>query len=76
MISTSDWKIQIFKEKMLYNFLYSSMTITPNWTGSRLLENRHLELSKHIRFEEDEAWKGLQTVLQRSDQKSKKYKIG
>ena len=40
----------------------------------RPLETRHLELSVHIKFEENKARKFLQTALQRLGQKSEKTK--
>ena len=39
-----------------------------------LLKTRHLEIYVHIKFEENGAWKGLQTVVQILGQKLKKKK--
>ena len=49
-----------------------STTIAPNLARSGLFEIRHSELSKHIKFEEKGAQKGLQTAERRADQKLKK----
>ena len=66
MISTSDWKIQSLKKKMFQNFLalhhlpfkrHISTTVAPNLARSGSFETRHLELSKHINFEENRAQK-------------------
>ena len=48
------------------------MNIAPNLTKSKLIETKYPELSKDIKFEEIRAQKGLQIVLSRSDQKSRK----
>ena len=49
-------------------------TVTPNQTRLELLETRHLDLSVHIKYEENGAWKSLQTAAQRLGQKSEKEK--
>ena len=36
------------------------------------MKTRHPELSRDIKFEEIEIWKGLQKVAQKSDQKLRK----
>ena len=51
-------------------------TIAPNRTRLGLLETRHPELSRHIKFEENRARKGFQTAVQRLGQKSEKDEIG
>ena len=38
-------------------------TVTLNLTKSEPMETRHLELSKDKKFEQNGAWKGLQTVV-------------
>ena len=69
-ISIPDWKIHFFQEKRSQNF--STLrhipsehdiltTIAPNQMRLEPLEIRHLELSKHIKFEKNGAQKGLQT---------------
>ena len=44
-------------------------TVTPNRARPGPLETRHLELPRHINFEEKKAQKSLQKYAQRSDQK-------
>ena len=52
------------------------MTITSNRMRPRLLKTRHPEIYVHIKFEENGARKGLQTVMQILGQKSEKDKKG
>ena len=47
-------------------------TVAPNHARPGPLETRQPELSRNIKFEENRAWKDLQTAARREDQKTGK----